>query len=161
MSNDSSTGGYLVPSSPPPLEDSALDAILQGVVVGITGLPGTMVSPRWQPVVRKQPEAVVDWCAIGVVSETPEFSAYTRHWPGEPSDPDDRAGQGYDEQIRHETLEVMASFYGPNSRGNANMFRAGLAVAQNREALYFQNMNFVSTDCKIINSSVGSHWREK
>lgn len=153
MSNDSSTGGYLVPSSAPPLEDTALDALLQGAVVGITGLPDTLVRPRWQPVVPLQPEATVDWCGIGVLSDTPEYGAYTRHYPGEPSDPDDSSGQGYDLQIRHEVLEVMASFYGPNSRGNANLFRAGLAVGQNREAFYFQNMNFVSTDCRLTNAA--------
>jgi len=150
---DSSTGGYLVPSSASPPEDTALDAILQGAVVALVGLPGPMVRPRWQTPVPKQPEATVDWCAIGVMSETPEYSAYTRHWRGEPSNPNDPVGQGYDEQRRHEVLEVMASFYGPNSRGNANMFRAGISVAQNREAFYLQNMNFVSTDCKLTNAA--------
>jgi len=151
MSNDSSTGGYLTPSSVPPPEDVSLDAILQGMVAGITGLTGPLVRPRWQPINPKHPEAAVDWCSIGVISETPEYSAYTRHWRGEPSNPNDPSGQGYDEQRRHEVLEIMASFYGPDSRGNANTFRAGLSVAQNREALYFQNMNFVSTDCKLVN----------
>ena len=153
MSNDSSTGGYLVPSSAPPIEDIALDAFLQGAVVGMTGLPGPMVRPRWQTPSPKQPEATVDWCGVGIISETPEYSAYTRHWRGEPSNPNDPAGQGYDEQRRHEVLEVMASFYGPNSRGNANMFRAGLAVDQNRESFFLQNMNIVASDCKIINTS--------
>jgi hypothetical protein len=153
MANDSSTGGYLVPSSTPPLEDIALDAFLQGAVVGMTGLPGPLVRPRWQETVPKQPEANVDWCAIGIVSETPEFSAYTKHWRGEPSNPNDPAGQGYDQQIRHETLEVMASFYGPNSRGNAKLFRDGISVGQNREAFVLQNMNFVSADCKVVNAS--------
>ena len=119
----------------------------------MTGLPGSMVRPRWQPTVPKYMESSVNWCAIGIVSETPEYSAYTRHWRGEPSNPNDPAGQGYDEQRRHEVLEVMASFYGPNSRGNANEFRAGIAVEQNRESFFLQNMNFVSTDCKITNTS--------
>jgi hypothetical protein len=152
LSNDSSTGGYLSPSSAPPLEDTALDFFLQGAIVGIIGLPVDMVRRRWQPTVPKEPENTVDWCAIGVVSETPEYSAYTRHWRGEPSNPNDHAGQGYDEQIRHEVLEIMASFYGPNSRGNAKLFRDGISVAQNRESFYLQNMNFVSTDCKMVNA---------
>lgn len=153
MSNDSSTGGYLVPSSPPPIEDVALDAFLQGSVTGMTGMPGQRVRPRWQPNPPKYLEASVDWCAIGIVSETPEFSAYTKHFRGEPSNPNDPAGQGFDEQQRHEVLDIMASFYGPNSRGNANSFRAGLAVDQNRESFFLQNMSFVSTDCKITNTS--------
>lgn len=153
MANDSSTGGYLAPSSAPPLEDAALDAFLQGAVVGITGLPGAKVRPRWQTPVPKLPEASVDWCAIGIVSETPEYGAYTRHHRGEPLDPNDPLGQGYDEQIRHEVLEIMASFYGPNSRGNAKLLRDGIAVAQNREAFYLQGMNFVSSDCRVINTS--------
>ncbi len=158
--NDSSTGGYLVPSSTPPLEDVALDAFLQGAVVGMTGLPNTMVRPRWQPTPPKELEASTDWCAIGIISDTPEFSAYTRHFRGETTNPNDPDGQGYDLQIRHETLEIMATFYGPNSRGNANQFRAGLEVLQNRESFFLQNMNFVSSDCKMLNVSelVNERW---
>ena len=151
MSNDSSTGGYLVPSSAPPLENGALDAFLQVAVAGITGLPGTMVRPRWQTPVPKHPEATADWCAVGIISETPEYGAYERHWRGEPSNPNDPAGQGYDEQIRHETLEIMATFYGPDSRGNAKLLRDGIAVDQNREVFFLNNMNFVSADCKVTN----------
>jgi hypothetical protein len=151
--NDSSTGGYLVPSSAPPLEDIALDAFLQGAVVGMTGLPNTLVRPRWQSTPPKEPEATTDWCAIGIISDTPEFSAYTTHFRGEPSNRNDPAGQGYNLQIRHSVLEVMATFYGPNSRGNANEFRAGIEVEQNRESFFLNNMNFVSSDCKMTNVS--------
>src|SRR5438477_12482433 len=136
MANDSSTGGYLVPTSAPPLEDDALDEFLQGAVVGMTGLAGTLVRPRWQNPVPKLREATVDWCAIGIISETPEFSSYTAHYRGEPSNPNDPTGQGFDLQIRHETLEVMVSFYGPNSRGNAKLFRDGISVGQNRESFF-------------------------
>src|SRR5574340_383319 len=69
MANTSATGGYLSPdASALPLEGDALDALLQGMVVGITGLPGAMVRPRWQSVVPKQPEPTVDWCAIGITT---------------------------------------------------------------------------------------------
>src|SRR4051812_9766277 len=55
--NDSSTGGYLSPVvASSALQDAALDALLQQMVAGITGLPGNMVRPRWQPVTPKQPE---------------------------------------------------------------------------------------------------------
>jgi hypothetical protein len=45
VTTDSSTGGYLVPSSAQPLEDVALDAFLQGAIVSMTGLPQTLVRP--------------------------------------------------------------------------------------------------------------------
>ena len=132
MANDSSTGGYLSPaSSPAPLEDVALENLLQQVVVGITGLPGPMVRPRWQPTVPKQPEPSVDWCAIGVVSEDSDDYPVQQH---------DGTGDGHDNFSVHETLPVLATFYGPNAGANAKLLKNGLYVAQNRDQLTANNM---------------------
>jgi len=51
-----------------PLMDAALDAVFQALVVGITGLPGTLVRPRWQPVPPTQPSVTTNWAAIGVTT---------------------------------------------------------------------------------------------
>lgn len=127
MANDSSTGGYILPAgSPAPLEDAALDALFQQVVTGVTGLPGAMVRPRWQPTVPKQPEPATNWCAIGVTNIDPDDYPVEVH---------DDTGEGHDNYAVHETLVVLASFYGPNSMSNAKVMRDGLYIAQNREAL--------------------------
>lgn len=132
-------GLYLPPTDLTPLaEDDAADAILQSLVVGITGLPGNMVRPRWQLVPAPQPEAEADWCAIGVVDITPEpGTTDTQHFPGADMN------SGYSQTGEIDTLNVLCSFYGPHARGNALLLRNGLGVPQNREALYFSNMALV------------------
>ena len=132
MSNDSSTGGYLQPTSAAPAEDDALDNILQQLVVGITGLPGSLVRPRWQPVMPKMPEPSVDWCAIGVTQEDPLDHGAQWHIGRDTSGTNPN---GYSVSLDWVVITVLASFYGPNARGNATLLRSGLLIAQNREAL--------------------------
>jgi hypothetical protein len=140
MTNTSASGGPLVPTadSPVPIEDDALDAFFQDLVVGIIALPGTLVRPRWQIVPPKEPEPTVDWAAIGITDEEPESNSYTRHHSGDLANP-----LGYDEQRWHETLTLTTSIYGPNARGNAKLLRDGLWVAQNREKLQLAGMGLV------------------
>lgn len=124
MSNSSATGGYLAPSNPAPLYDDALTDALQAMVVGITGLPGTLVRPRWQATPPKMPEINVDWCAIGVTGFTPDAYGAQIHSP---------SGDGSTTLYRTEVLEVLASFYGPSRFGNATLFSDGLQIPQNWE----------------------------
>ncbi len=131
---DSSTGGYLAPTSPPPATDDALDDQIQEAVVGITGLGSDFVRPRWVPIPAKQPPADTNWCAIGII----RLVGDTYAWVGHHSD-----GDGYDEMQRHVTFEVLASFYGPNGQAYAGILRDGLQIPQNREALYLQGIAFV------------------
>jgi hypothetical protein len=136
MPNTSATGGYLTPTTPIQ-EDATVDAFLQRMVVGVTGLPGTLVRPRWQPVPPKMPEYNVNWCAIGVVREYPCGEPYIFHVS---------TGDGADEGTRFVDMSVLTSFYGPNARAYANMLRDGLAIEQNREAMFLINWNIKSTD---------------
>lgn len=127
MANDSSTGGFLSPISSLPSEDAALDLVLQALVVGVVGLPGNLVRPRWQEVPPTQPEAGTDWVAIGVTEEDPEPNISLIH---------NAAGDGSSTSIDVDIITVLASFYGPNARGNAKTLRTGLMIAQNREFLF-------------------------
>ncbi len=137
-SNTSATGGFLAPlATPAPIIDDSFEDQLQSIVVGITGLSGSLVRPRWQQVDPKQPIRTGNWCAIGLVNVIPDASAVVRHF--------DVAFNGYDELQRHETLEILASFYGPGSSGLAETFRDGFSIAQNREALFLANMGYVDT----------------
>jgi hypothetical protein len=134
---DSSTGGYLSPAvASPPLEDDALAAIFQQMIVGITALPGNMVRPRWQPNPPKQPEPTVNWCALGIAVQTPDDGPAIIH---------NGAGNGSDTYIRHEQIDVLASFYGPGAMQYAQLLSDGLAIPQNLEALKAQDMNSVDT----------------
>lgn len=119
-----------VPVPPVPLEDAALDLLLQQVVVGITGLDGTLVRPRWQNPPPKQPEPNIDWCAIGVLSSSMVGPPSVEHFSsGTITDP------SADTYERHEELEVLASFFGPNAKWNASVLRDGLYLPQNCEQL--------------------------
>jgi hypothetical protein len=150
--NGSDTVGYLTPTTPPEIEDLALDEFLQSLVVGITGLAGSLVRPRWQPVQLPQPPQAATWAAIGVIDERDQ-GASVIHFD---------LGNGYDEETHHVLIEVMVSFYGPSSRGLANLFRDGLNIAQNREQLQLNDMGLVDVD-RAVNAPeiVNEVWRQR
>ena len=135
MTSDSSTGGFLSPSGSPPLDDDALDDFLQALVVGITGLPGQMVRPRWQEEPPNLPPVGTNWAAIGVTHRTADTFAVEQH---------DGSGQGADTLIRHESVDLLCSFYGPLAETNGALLRDGLGIAQNREVLQANSMGIVS-----------------
>ena len=130
MPNTSATGGYLLPSSPPgsPPEDYSFEDLIQGVVVGLTGLPGNMVRPRWQAVTPKQPEPTVDWCAVGIMgAEDQAVRSQIQHFS---------AGDGYDIATRWELVDILVSAYGPNAWLTCSLIDSGLRIEQNRIALF-------------------------
>jgi hypothetical protein len=126
MAGDSSVAGYLRPTGVAPTEDADLDSIFQQLIVGITGLPGSMVRPRWQATVPKQPEPATNWCAVGVTGIEHDANSYEQHNP---------AGSGSDTLIRHEVITVLCSFYGANALSYAAQARDGMYVAQNNSTL--------------------------
>jgi hypothetical protein len=110
---------------------------LQQVIVNITGLDGTMVRPRWQVVVPKQPEPYTNWCAFGVTLLDPDANPVLNHLGS------GNNGDGQDQLIRHEELTILASFYGPQGMQNASQFRDGLYVGYNLEVLESSLMGMV------------------
>ena len=130
MPNTSATGGPLAASSPYPVDDDAIDTLLQALVVGITGLDGTLVRPRWQPISAKQPEPSANWCAIGVMSDAPDDGPFID---------DDGV------LTRHEDVTALASFYGPLAKTYAGILRDGLSVPQNLEPLGVFAMSLIDT----------------
>lgn len=130
---DSSTGGPLLPLAGDPLEDDALDDFLQGFIVGITGMPGVLVWPRWQPEPPNIPEWGVDWAAVGVNMREGDTYAVEEH-----------QADGTTIVTRHETLDIATTFYGPHCQANAALLRDGLGLAQNRELLFANGMGLVS-----------------
>lgn len=131
----SATGGYLTPSSTSGLPGGlTLGQFLQTVLVGISGLDGPLVRPKWQAAPPKQPDLAVNWMAFGVVSVTPDANIYTSL--GE---------DNVNRTQRHETLELQCAFYGPEALNYASLLRDGFSIQQNLEALRAANMGFVST----------------
>lgn len=135
MSNTSATGGYLA-GQLAPLADDELDDAIQAAVASISGLPGDLVRPRWQPTPPKTPEPDVNWIALGVTSTTPDAGPYIHH---------DGAGDGVTHSQRHAELELLVSCYGPQAVGYANLLRDGFGIPQNMEALKRAGLGFVDT----------------
>lgn len=156
MPNTSASGGYLAPDGviTPPLEDQALDDFLGDLVGGITGLDrDKYVRPRWQEEPPNLPARTVNWVAVGVVHRTSDTNAVEQH---------DAGGQGTDVVIRHEELDLLCSFYGPNCQAYGALLRDGLGVAQNREALFLAGMGLVSVgDLTKAPEMIKSAWYQR
>jgi hypothetical protein len=151
MSNTSATGGYLSPgATPAPKEGQELDRFLQQVVVGITGMPGDMVRQRWQAEPPNHPKAEDTWAAVGIMRQVPDTYGVVEHDP---------AGQGGDTLTRHETLELLCSFYGPDCQAKAARLADGLLIAQNREVLFRAGMGLVGVSPILtVPSLVNERW---
>lgn len=133
--NNSSTGGYLKPQvQPSNFGNLSFEQFLQTVFVGVSGLPGDLVRPKWQLNPPPQPDVLVDWLAIGLA----EDDADTFSYQGVTS-------SGSNQFMRMEELVVQCTFYGPNSLEFMRIVRDGLQLGQNREALKKALMDFVST----------------
>lgn len=118
LSNNTSTErGWLIPTSGDPDYDEALDRLLSQWMRNVSGLSAGMVRPRWQ---KEQPPllpAETNWCAFGVIG-----------WSGDDSPAFTRQTDDGSQLWRHETIECMASFYGPAGMVYASRFRDGISV---------------------------------
>jgi hypothetical protein len=132
MANNSASGGYLLPSSEGgDLNDVGLITFLQQVVVGVTGLPGHLVRPRWQVEPPNIPDFGTNWAAIGPGSEDPDSFAFTQT-------------TGLNTiVVSNRVIDILASFYGPKAQTNSVQMRMGLQVGQNREVMQLAGFNLV------------------
>ncbi len=124
---------YLLPTSTegPLPRGLTLTQFIQTVVVGISGLPGPMVRPMWQPEPPKQPDLSINWMGMGITIAAPDANSYV--WVD--------ANQAGVSQ-RHEALEVQCSIYGPDALDVYGLLRDGFQIPQNRDALFHANMGF-------------------
>ncbi len=128
--NTSATGGYLLPDGEAIPNDQLLEDILQGLIVGVTGLSGEWVRPRFQTEPLPIPKITQDWVAFAVQNQTPDDGPYFEQSENQTS-------------IRHERLEVFLSFYGPNGQMYANRLVNGLAIPQNMDQVFKHGIKFV------------------
>jgi hypothetical protein len=133
MSGTSATGGYIGPVAPQPPTADAVQSGLQQMVTALSGLPGPLVRPRWQPMPPTQPDVATTWASIGVTMVEADEYPYLRHYGGTPMQPG--MPPGYSVMQRHMTLTVVVTFYGPAAEDAAGMMRDGLYVGQNFEPL--------------------------
>lgn len=124
MSNDSSTGGYLLPTSSPPVNDEALDELFRAVIAAVTGLSPRNVVRRFNAEPGAPPPFDGTWAAVGVLAIDDDDFPYQAM----------QTDETY-KLVQHEVIEVMASFYGAKAQQAARAARNGLQIAQNREVL--------------------------
>lgn len=152
MPNDSATGGPLVPANvPSPKTGLTLLTFLQAWCVGITGLDGTMIRPRFQTEPPTIPDSGEVWAAIGIASRPADKLPYIA-----------QTAQGSALQ-RHELLNVMCSFYDTGVSGFADAFamklRDGAAIPQNVEVLRQNGMALFSMgDLQDVPSLLKQRW---
>jgi len=124
MSNDSSTGGYLLPTGTAPINDEALDDLFRGVISAVTGLVPRNVVRRFNAEPGAPPQFDGTWAAVGVLAIDDDDFPYQAL----------QADDTY-KLVQHEVLQVMASFYGAKAQQAARAARNGLQIGQNRDAL--------------------------
>ncbi len=135
---DSTTGGYIQPTGTTPVFDDGLADALQAWVAGITGLDGTLVRPRWQPVAPNRPDLTTNWCAIGVTEETPDAGVPYLEQQGE-----DASGTGTESLQRYTTIDALASFYGPQAAQLASILLDGATIRNNLDELAAAGLVFI------------------
>ncbi|MCL1939538.1 MAG: hypothetical protein FWG04_02620 [Desulfovibrionaceae bacterium] len=147
--NTSATGGFLRVSKAPGHTD--IEDVLQAVIVGITGICGKLVRPRWQQSPPDEPSPQENWCAFGITRFDPHnFPAIQHH------------AEGYDEITDYATLTVLASFYGPLHMDFARAFRVGLHIMQNRKMLRDHDMAFIRAGSIVpVPALVSMQWRAR
>ena len=126
---------YLTPSSSAALPGGlTLTQFIQTVLVGLSGIDGTLVRPQWQAEPPKMPDINTDWLSFGVRETGPDANGYL--WT---NDAEETVYK------RHAQLEVICSFYGPAASENAAIVRDGFQIPDNLVALRSANMGFTGT----------------
>jgi hypothetical protein len=129
MSGTSAAGGYITDALPGPPSADAVEAALQTMVAQLSGLPGSLVRPRWQKLPPVQPDAETTWIAVGVVAVEADDYPTIRHVSDESLD--GKLPPGYDILTRHQTITVTATFYGPDAENTAGRVRDALYLPSN------------------------------
>lgn len=138
--NTSATGGVLLPTSPAPLNDQALEDFFQAWIVALSEYPAENVRPSWQVNPPNIPLNDVDWCSFKVsVSSADTFVVNLQVG----------SGQGYNQLRRHQVLTVRFSFWGPNASSFADLLRDNGAIPQNLEVFQLNNMGLIGFDDQV------------
>jgi hypothetical protein len=134
MPNNSSTGGYLAPATSQGLPGGlTLTQFIQSVLVGISGVSGSLVRPKWQESPPKQPDISVNWIAFSIELSNPDQNAYV-----------ELRSDGSSVLQRQERVDVKCSVYGPDAIETISVLRDGFQIQQNLEALRLAHMGYHS-----------------
>jgi len=151
MANDSTTGGYLTPTSATPDYDQALERNISQWIQGVSGLTKA-VFPRWTDPQPKLPDITANWASFGIsVNPASGYPVITQS-----SDTESSA-------TTFETFDVLISFYGPLGMQNAGLFRSGLFISQNNETLKLAGLTLVKVSDRVIVAPelINNRWQRR
>lgn len=127
---------YIKPSQTTALpRQLTLTQFLQTVFVGISGLPGDFVRPRWQQKPPKRPGIETNWMGIGISNSTPDLNAYL--------DTQRVGGEDVTKYERNEIIEIGCAIYGPEAIETYGLLRDGFQIPNNLAQLNAANMGIV------------------
>ena len=132
MPNTSATGGYLQ-QVVGPVDGLDLRRFLGTVLVGVSGLAPEMVRPSWQQNPPPVPNIDTDWMAFGITARRADNDPYQVE-----KDDGQRTIMS-----RHEELDILLTFYGPNCLQLAAEVRDGFELTQNTESLLLAGMAYI------------------
>jgi hypothetical protein len=134
------TTGYVKPETLKQFPKGlTLPQFLQTLIVGLSGLDGTLVRPKWQVEPAESPDIEIQWISFGLVKTTPDANAYVGV-----------AEDGSNVFQRHEGLELGLTIFGPEGAALAGLIRDGFFIYQNLEALRSANMGFTKTGPALV-----------
>ena len=149
---NSSTGGYLLPTSTPPLDDALLDQFFHDLIMGVTGLGATLIRPRWQPEPGNMPAAGSTWVAQGVTNRGDDVVAWTGF----------NSVTGVYTIARNQELTNLVSIYGAAASATEAILRDGLSLAQNREHMNSLGFAFVKVgETRNMSLMLNERWQKR
>lgn len=135
MPNNSSTGGFILPTTTTE-NDKILLRTFHDLFVGISGLDNTLVRPRFQRNPPPIPTSEVDWIAFGIQELEEDFTPFKKvNNDGLTSD-----------YVYTDKIVLLLSFFGDNSEKYFGRVYQGLQVEQNRTALRIKNITFQNAE---------------
>lgn len=132
MPNTSATGGYLQQVAGP-LEGLDLRRFIGTVLVGVSGFEPELVRPAWQQNPPPVPNIDTNWMAFGITARRADNDPYQ-------VEKDDGLRTL---MLRHEELDIMLAFYGPDCLQKAAEVREGFELTQNTESLLLAGMAYI------------------
>jgi hypothetical protein len=130
--NTSASGGYLQ-QVVGPLEGLDLRRFIGTVLVGVSGFAPEMVRPAWQQNPPPVPNIDTNWMAFGITARRADNDPYQ-------VEKDDGLRTL---MLRHEELDIMLAFYGPDCLQKAAEVREGFELTQNTESLLLAGMAYI------------------
>lgn len=143
--NSSATGGALLPTVVAGSFGTAFNKLMHDWLLGLTGLTGNYIMPRWQLIPPNIPNSeTTDWMTFGITRKKRLGTDYRVHFSNS-SFP-----LGGNQSTRWEKFWLLCSMYGPNQDLTETKISQGIFEPQNSESLLANYIRPISTNETVI-----------